>query len=146
MAVGELLSSAVPGSLPTVSDVLAARARITGRVVRTPLLHRTIGGRDVWFKAEVLQRTGSFKVRGALNFISSLDDEVRRRGVVAYSSGNHAQGVAAAAADCGISATIVMPSDAPQIKIDNTRGLGAEVVSYDRATGDHEAIAAEIVG
>ena len=145
MAIGELLSSAVPGSLPTVSDVLAARTRITGRVVRTPLLHRTIDGRDVWFKAEVLQRTGSFKMRGALNFISSLDEEVRRRGVVAYSSGNHAQAVAAAAADCGISATIVMPADAPQIKIDNTRGLGAEVVSYDRATGDREAIAAEIV-
>ena len=134
----------MPGSLPTVSDVLAARARITGRVVRTPLLHRTIAGRDIWLKAEVLQRTGSFKVRGALNFILSLDEEVRRRGVVAYSSGNHAQGVASAAADCGIPATIVMPADAPRIKLDNTNGYGATVIPYDRATGDREAIAAEI--
>ncbi len=144
MPDGELLFSAVPGPLPTISDVLAARARITGRVVRTPLLHRTIDGRDVWFKAEVLQRTGSFKIRGALNFILSLDEEVRRKGVVAYSSGNHAQGVAAAAADCGIPATIVMPADAPKIKLDNTKGYGAKVVPYDRATGDREAIAAKI--
>ncbi|MEE8496982.1 MAG: pyridoxal-phosphate dependent enzyme [Acidimicrobiia bacterium] len=144
MLARELLFSAVPGSLPTVSDVLAARVRIAGRIVRTPLLHRSIAGRDVWLKAEVLQRTGSFKVRGALNFILSLDDEVRRRGVVAYSSGNHAQGVASAAADCGIPATIVMPADAPKIKTDNTDGYGAKVVPYDRATGDREAIAAEI--
>lgn len=103
-----------------------------------------MGGRQVWFKAEVLQRMGSFKIRGALNFLSTLDVAARRKGVVAYSSGNHAQGLAAAAADFEISATIVMPSDAPAIKIENTMGCGATVVPYDRATGDREAIAVEI--
>lgn len=116
-----------------------------GSYVRTPMLHRTIEGREVWFKAEVLQRTGAFKVRGALSFISSLDDEARRLGVVAYSSGNHAQGVAAAAAEFGIRATVVMPADAPAIKRANTEGYGASVVSYDRVSGDREAIAAQIV-
>lgn len=137
--------SAVPGSLPQPSDVLAARERLAGAITRTPMLHRSIDGRDVWLKAEVLQRTGSFKVRGAFNFLSSLDESMRRKGVVAYSSGNHGQGVASAAAELGIPATIVMPADAPEIKIANTKGYGAEVVPYDRATGDREAIAAEIV-
>jgi len=98
----------------------------------------------VWFKTEMLQRTGSFKIRGALNFLSALDAGVRTRGVVAYSSGNHAQGLAAAAADFGIPATIVMPADAPSIKIANTKARGATVVLYDRASGDREAIAAAI--
>jgi threonine dehydratase len=115
-----------------------------GAVVHTPLLRQTVGGRDCWFKVEALQRTGSFKLRGALNFIASLDPADRSKGVVAYSSGNHAQGVAAAAKDYGIAATIVMPSDAPRIKIDNTRGHGAEVVLYERATGEREQIAQDI--
>jgi threonine dehydratase len=129
---------------PDRSDVLAASDRISGSIVRTPMLYREIGGRTVWFKAEVMQRTGSFKIRGALNFVASLDPQVRGRGVVAYSSGNHAQGVASAAAEFGIPATIVMPSDAPSIKLRNTRHLGATVVEYDRATDSREAIAAGI--
>jgi threonine dehydratase len=103
-----------------------------------------VNDRPVWFKAEVLQRTGSFKVRGALNFVGALDGAVRARGVVAYSSGNHAQGVAAAAAHHGIPATIVMPEDAPVIKLANTRAHGATVVTYDRATGDRVALAEDI--
>jgi len=131
-------------SLPNLADVLAARDRITASIVQTPLLHLTVAGRQVWFKAEALQRTGSFKIRGALNFIGSLDETVRRNGVIAYSSGNHAQGVADAAAEFGVPATIVMPSDAPPIKLRNTRGYGATVVEYDRATGNREQIAADI--
>jgi len=131
-------------SPPNLADVLAARDRIAASIVHTPLLRVTVAGRQVWFKAEVLQRTGSFKIRGALNFIGSLDEAVRRNGVVAYSSGNHAQGVADAAAEFGVPATIVMPSDAPPIKLRNTRGYGATVVEYDRATESREQIAADI--
>jgi len=98
----------------------------------------------VWLKAEVLQRTGSFKIRGALNFIGALSPEERVHGVVAYSSGNHAQGVAEAAADYGIPATIVMPEDAPPIKLRNTIRSGATVITYDRATENREEIAAGI--
>lgn len=134
----------VSGPLPTRSDVLESRARIGADVVHTPMLRMSIEGRDIWLKAEVLQRTGSFKVRGALNFVASLEPDVRHRGVVAYSSGNHAQGVAAAAARFGIPATIVMPADAPPIKLRNTRRWGALVVTYDRSSGDREAIAAGI--
>ncbi len=134
----------MPETLPTRADVLEARARIGDAVVRTPMLRTSIEGREVWLKAEVLQHTGSFKVRGALNFMASLDAEARARGVVAYSSGNHAQGVAAAAARFGIPATIVMPDDAPPIKMRNTKRSGATVVPYDRASGDREAIAAGI--
>ncbi len=123
---------------------MAARERIADAVVRTPLLEAPITGRKVWLKAEVLQRTGSFKLRGASNFVASLDPAVRERGVVAYSSGNHAQGVAAAAARFGVAATIVMPADAPPIKLRNTERLGAAVVSYERAAGNREAIAADI--
>ena len=108
------------------------------------MLRLTHEGRDLWLKAEVLQRTGSFKFRGAINFIAALEPEVRERGVVAFSSGNHAQGVAVAAAEYGIPATIVMPADAPAIKIRNTKRSGAKVVSYDRDTGDREAVAESI--
>lgn len=114
--------------------------------MRTPMLRLERGGRDLWLKAEVLQRTGSFKLRGALNFIAALDPEDRAGGVVAFSSGNHAQGVAAAAAQFEIPATIVMPADAPEIKIRNTKRSGADVVLYDRVLGDREAIAASIAG
>lgn len=131
--------------LSTAADLIAAAARIAGQAVRTPLLplpdlERRLGAR-VFVKPEVLQRTGSFKFRGAYNTIASLAPEVRAKGVLAFSSGNHAQGVAAAAQIFGIPATILMPADAPRSKLDNTRGYGAEVLTFDRATGDREALA-----
>ena len=133
---------------PNYSDIIAAAERLTGIAVRTPLLESTIlndvaGGR-VLLKAETLQRTGSFKIRGAYNFVSQLDEAQLRQGVVAYSSGNHAQGVAAAAGLLGAPATIVMPSDAPAIKLNNTRALGANVVTYDRHSEPREEIAAQL--
>ncbi len=132
--------------LPTVAEVEAAARRIAGRAVETPLLespalNERIGGR-ILIKPEQLQRTGSFKFRGAFNKLSRLAEAGGRAGaVVAYSSGNHAQGVAAAAALLGFKAAIVMPSDAPAIKIANTRSYGAEVVLYDRQRDNREAIA-----
>lgn len=122
---------------PTFNDVCDARERIKGHAVRTPLLESSalnarVGGR-VLIKPECLQRTGSFKFRGAWNCISRLDEAKRKNGVVAYSSGNHAQGVAAAAQLRDMPAVIVMPEDTPEIKKNNTRNLGAEVVTYDRA-------------
>ena len=130
--------------LPTVADIEAAAERLRGIAMRTPLLesealNERAGGR-VLLKAECLQRTGSFKFRGAYNTISQVDAPA----VVAYSSGNHAQGVAAAAKLLGKAATIVMPADAPAIKIENTRAYGAEVRLYDRASESREAIGAEI--
>jgi threonine dehydratase len=135
--------------LPGIAEVEAAAARLAGVVRRTPLLAGTpldeaLGAR-LLFKAECLQRTGSFKLRGAYNRLVQLDDEGRRAGVVAFSSGNHAQGVAAAARMLGIAAAIVMPSDAPAIKLANTRALGAEVVLYDRFSEDREQIARRLV-
>lgn len=130
------------------ADVTAAAARLAGVAVRTPLLEAPLLSRELGFrllvKAEPLQRTGSFKFRGAYNAIAQLDDAQRRAGVVAYSSGNHAQGVAAAAALLEVPATIVMPSDAPRIKLDNTRAWGAQVVLYDRIREDREAIGERI--
>lgn len=129
-------------------DVVEAAGRLDGFAVRTPLLENAllnerVGGR-VLLKPEVLQRSGSFKFRGAFNRLSQLTPEERRGGVVAWSSGNHAQGVAAAAALLGMPAVIVMPSDAPALKIANTRGYGAEVVLYDRWTESREGIAKAI--
>jgi threonine dehydratase len=130
--------------LPTVADVEAAAERLRGVAVRTPLLEsdalNELAGGRVLLKAECLQRTGSFKFRGAYNAISQIDATA----VVAYSSGNHAQGVAAAAKLLGKRATIVMPADAPAIKLENTRSYGAEVRLYDRARESREAIGAEI--
>ena len=125
-------------------DIIAASQRIKGHAVITPLLespilNQELGGR-ILFKAENIQRTGSFKFRGAFNKLSILAQANQLSGVVAYSSGNHAQGVAAAAAYFRVPATIVMPADAPQIKITNTKTLGAKVVLYDRNTEDREAI------
>jgi threonine dehydratase len=135
--------------LPGIAEIEAAAARLAGVVRRTPLLAGTpldeATGGKLLFKAECLQRTGSFKLRGAYNRLVQLDARERRAGVVAFSSGNHAQGVAAAARMLGIPATIVMPSDAPAIKLANTRALGAEVVLYDRIAGDREAIARRLV-
>lgn len=129
----------------------AAAERLKGHVRETPILSSpfldTLAGRRIWVKPECLQHTGSFKFRGAWSAISALDEGIRQRGVIAYSSGNHAQGVAMAASKHGIASVIVMPSDAPQLKIDNTRALGGEVVLYDRANEKREeigeAIAAE---
>ncbi len=131
-------------SVPTFEDVRAASARIAGYAVKTPLLNAPLLDKKLGFrlfvKAECLQRTGSFKFRGAFNRLIQLGPDERKRGVVAFSSGNHAQGVAAAAELLGIPATIVMPADAPALKIANTKGYGAKVVTYDRWTEDREAI------
>ena len=134
---------------PTAADIAAAAQRLAGVAVRTPLvsapvLDERLGAR-VFLKAETLQRTGSFKFRGAYNKISQIPPERRAAGVVAYSSGNHAQGVASAAKLLGIGATIVMPSDAPRLKRARTEALGAEVVAYDRNNEDRAGIAAKIV-
>jgi threonine dehydratase len=110
----------------------------------TPLLQVEIGGRTVYLKAESLQPMGAFKLRGAWHRLTDLTEAEREKGVVAFSSGNHAQGVAWAARRLGIRATIVMPADSPRKKLDNTRALGAEVVTYDRMTESREAIAARI--
>src|SRR5215218_10243815 len=127
---------------PSPKGVAAAAKRVAPHVVRTPLLPFSWEGVRLWAKAECLQEGGSFKLRGATNRLLLLDDEQRRRGVVAFSSGNHAQGVAIAARRLGIPATIVMPDDAPEVKIAGTRSEGAEIVFYDRRTEDRAAIAA----
>src|SRR6185312_1714281 len=137
-----------PVIVPTFEDVQDAARRLEGQAVRTPLLRdRALDqatGAKVFIKAECLQRTGSFKFRGAYNRICRLTPDELKRGVVAFSSGNHAQGVAAAAALMGTPAVIVMPSDAPKAKVEGTRAWGAEVVPYDRRTESREAIGARI--
>lgn len=127
-----------------IEMIEAAAKRLEGHARRTPLLSSPfldeIAGRRVFVKPECLQHTGSFKFRGAWSALSALDPDIRARGVIAFSSGNHAQGVALAARRHGTSAVIVMPADAPRQKIDNTRALGAEVVLYDRSGEDRDAI------
>lgn len=125
-------------------DVIDAGQRIAGLVQPTPLLETEIAGTRVWLKCECLQTGGAFKLRGASNRLLQLSPEERERGVVAFSSGNHARGVAIAARRLGIHAVIVMPSDAPQVKVEGTRGEGAEIIFYDRRTESREAIAAKI--
>jgi threonine dehydratase len=134
---------------PTAADIHAAQQRIAPHIARTPMLRsaaldRATGG-TILIKPEVLQRTGSFKLRGATNALRRLSPEQLRRGVVAYSSGNHAQAVACAAHALGAPATIVMPADAPAIKRAHTQAWGATIIAYDRATEDRGAIAARIV-
>jgi threonine dehydratase len=134
---------------PSIADIDAAAKQLAGVAVRTPLINAPalddwLGAR-VFLKAETLQRTGSFKFRGAYNKVSSIPVERWAAGVVAYSSGNHAQGVAAAAKLLGLGATIVMPSDAPHLKRERTAALGAEIVLYDREKEDRAAIAKKIV-
>ena len=135
-------------ALPTAADVDAAAQRLAGVALRTPLVTSPVldalTGARVFLKAETLQRTGSFKFRGAYNKLSSIPQGERAGGVVAFSSGNHAQGVAAAARLLGMPAVIVMPADAPRPKRERTAALGAEVVLYDRAREDRQAIAQEI--
>ena len=134
--------------LPTVADVADAEARLRGWVVETPVLEsdaiNALARARVLLKAECLQHTGSFKIRGALNRLLQLSAEERAAGVVAFSSGNHAQAVALAARWLKVPATIVMPADAPKVKVARTREHGAEVVLYDREREDREAIAAGI--
>lgn len=131
-----------------INMIRAAAQRIKGHVRRTPMLTSPflddIAGRQVFVKAECLQHTGSFKFRGGWSAVSSLTENALRTGVIAFSSGNHAQGVALAARAHGAPAVIIMPSDAPAIKIENTRALGAEVVLYDRATEDRDALGQRI--
>ena len=134
--------------IPAFGDVAAAAKRLQGMAVRTPLVESPVlseySGARVFLKLETLQRTGSFKFRGAYNRLVQLSADEKRRGVVAFSSGNHAQGVACAAALIGIAATIVMPADAPRVKIEATRAFGATIVTYDRQNESRETIAAAI--
>jgi threonine dehydratase len=128
------------------NHVIAATERVRGLVETTPLIGSEVNGVRVWFKCECFQTGGSFKLRGATNRLAQLSPDEREHGVVAFSSGNHARGVAIAARRLGIRAIIVMPTDAPQVKIEGTRGEGAEIVFYDRRTESREEIAAKIAG
>jgi threonine dehydratase len=127
-----------------MNGVAAAAGRLRGTVTQTPLLPLDWDGRRIWIKAECLQQGGSFKLRGATNRLLLLSAEQRARGVVAFSSGNHAQGVARAARALGIAATIVMPADAPAVKVEGTEKAGAEIVFFDRATESREEIGARL--
>jgi threonine dehydratase len=136
-------------SLPTFADVQAAARRLEGVAIRTPLLENArvnarLGGR-LFIKAECLQRTGSFKIRGAYNFLASMSEADRKKGAVGWSSGNHAQGLAEAGRLLGVKTTIVMPADAPALKVANTRASGAEVILYDRVKESREETGATIV-
>lgn len=134
--------------LPAIADVRSAADRLSGVAIRTPLLEserlNQRAGARVFLKCEMFQPVGAFKIRGAWNLISRIPDDAIGNGVVAYSSGNHAQAVAWAARRRGTQATIVMPKDAPHVKVENTKALGADVVLYDRNNEDREAISAEI--
>lgn len=132
--------------MPTREGVLEAAAKIAEIVPPTPLLPIEIHGVKCWVKAEMLQPVGAFKIRGAWWRLVNLTKEEQSRGVVAVSSGNHAQGVAWAARRLGISATIVMPRNAPRVKLDATRALGAEVVLYERPGEDRDEVAARLIG
>jgi threonine dehydratase len=134
----------LPAAPPSAADIAAASGRIAGKIVTTPLLRsaqldEATGGR-VFLKAECLQRTGSFKFRGALNALLQIPKERRSAGVVTFSSGNHAQGVALSARIAGTPAAIVMPSDAPASKRERVRALGAEIIDFDRVREDREAL------
>ena len=131
-------------SLPDFAAVLAASKRIAAYVHRTPVLRSATAdalvGAQLFFKCENLQRAGAFKVRGAFNALTRFDDKQRAAGVIAYSSGNHAQAIALAARTLGIAATIIMPHDAPPMKLTATRGYGDDIVLYDRYKEDRDAI------
>ena len=135
-------------ALPTYKDVLDAAGRIEGHALKTKLLRSDVidamTGKSVWFKPECLQKVGAFKYRGAYNRLSAMSLEERKRGVVATSSGNHAQGVSRAAKELGIDAVIIMPTDAPKVKTAGVLNDGATIISYDRLTESREEIAIEI--
>jgi threonine dehydratase len=141
-----VINTLIDEAKPSLDDVAAAAQRIAGEVQRTPLIESEVDGVRVWLKCECLQTGGAFKLRGASNRLLQLSPEERERGVVAFSSGNHARGVAIAARRLGIRAIIVMPADAPKVKVDGTRAEGAEIVFYDRQTESREDIAARIAG
>ena len=132
----------------TIELIREARERIAGRIHHTPVVtshsFNEVAGRRVFFKCENLQRAGAFKIRGATNKIRSLSDEEKKRGVVAFSSGNHAQAVAVAAGEAGVRALVAMPEDAPKAKIAATRSYGAEIIFYDRRKEDREAFALDL--
>ena len=134
--------------LPTFDDVVAASTRLLGHAHRTPVMTSRMAdeqlGAEVFFKCENLQRTGAFKFRGAFNALSKFDDQQRRAGVVTFSSGNHAQAIALSARLLGMPASIVMPEDAPQAKVEATQGYGATVIFYNRYTDDREQIGREL--
>lgn len=130
----------------TRQDVVDAKARIGDLVEHTPVIESRINGRKVWLKCECLQTGHAFKLRGATNRLLQLTDAEREKGVVAFSSGNHAQGVAIAAKRLGIPAVIVMPADAPKVKVEATRSHGAQIIFYDRQTESREEIAAKLAG
>lgn len=131
-----------------VNQIHEARERIASRIHRTPVItsrqFNEVAGKEVFFKCENFQRAGAFKIRGATNKIQSLTEDEKRRGIVAFSSGNHAQAVALAGREAGVRVTVAMPSDAPQAKVTATRGYGAEVVFYDRLKQDREAFALDL--
>jgi threonine dehydratase len=143
------LSEPAPApTLPTFADVEVAATRIAGIAHRTPVMTSRIAdgmtGAQLFFKCENLQRSGAFKFRGAYNAISALPEEKKARGVVAFSSGNHAQAIAYAGSLLGVKTVIIMPSDAPVLKLEATRGYGGEVVTYDRYKDDREAIGRQL--
>ena len=149
-ATGREATAAEAAPAVTIRSITQAAARLGTDVHQTPLfesrtLDRRCGAARIRIKGEHLQRSGSFKLRGALNAVRRLSDEQRRTGVVAFSSGNHAQGLALAARIEGIRATIVMPADAPQAKLDATVGYGADVVLYERSTDDREQVANRVL-
>lgn len=133
-----------PERQPTFAGVERAAQKIASILPATPLLSLEIDGATIWCKAECLQPIGAFKIRGGWHRLTDLTDDQKKRGVVAFSSGNHAQGVAWAARRLGVPATIIMPEDAPTAKLKNTRALGAKIVTYDRMSGNREQLAAEL--
>ncbi len=135
-----------PNRKPSAAGVERAADKVAEILPRTPLLPLTVDGKTIWCKAECLQPIGAFKIRGGWHRLTDLDNDQRKRGVVAFSSGNHAQGVAWAAKRLGVPAIIIMPADAPLAKLENTKKLGAEVITYDRLADSREDLAAEIAG
>ncbi|MEO9600874.1 threonine/serine dehydratase [Parasphingorhabdus sp.] len=133
-----------PDRQPTLAGVKRAAEKVASILPPTPLLPLEIDGKTIWCKAEPLQPIGAFKIRGGWHRLTDLTDEHRKNGVVAFSSGNHAQGVAWAARKLGVSATIIMPEDAPKAKLENTRALGAKIITYDRMGGNREQLAANL--
>lgn len=145
MPRGKAVTETANMRTPTREGVLRAAAKVAEILPQTPLLPTEIRGTPVWIKAECLQPIGAFKIRGAWHRLTDLSPEQRERGVVGVSSGNHAQGVAWAARKLDIAATIVMPSDAPAVKLERTRAMGAEIVLYDRYSQDRDEIAEALV-
>ncbi len=135
-----------PTRKPSAAGIKRAAGKVADILPKTPLLPLTVEGQTIWCKAECLQPIGAFKIRGGWHRLTDLSADQRKCGVVAFSSGNHAQGVAWAAQRLGVRATIIMPADAPLAKLENTKKLGAEVITYDRLADSREQLAAELAG